>query len=197
MNRCTACKVAGEDRGGEPELHRVRPRDRLVERRVPVERRHGAEDLLAGERRGLGDVLEDRGGDQVALVVRARAARGTVPPSERACSIAPMTSVEGRLGDERPDLGLRVGGVADLAGCDPREQLVAEGVVDVVLDEDAARRGALLPGRPERAGVGRLDRAVELGVGGTMNGLWPPSSSWTRQLRARRPSRTARRRPSR
>src|SRR5881397_1866684 len=48
---------------------------------------------------------------------------------------------------------------------DPLEELAAEVVVDLVLDIDASRRRALLPGRPEGAGVGRLDGGIELRVG--------------------------------
>ena len=56
--------------------------------------------------------------------------------------------------------------VADLAGRDPREELLAEGVVHRLLHEDPARGGALLARRPERARVRRLDGTVELRVGG-------------------------------
>src|SRR5438132_144501 len=55
--------------------------------------------------------------------------------------------------------------VADATALDPGQQLLLERVVDLVLDVDAARRRALLAGRPEGARVGRLGCAVEVGVG--------------------------------
>ena len=147
-----------------PNSHRVRPLDRLVEGGEPVERRDRAEHLLAGEVRVVGDVLEDGRRDEVALAVAALASR-----QHRAALVAPPLDrgedvVARALADERADLGLRVGRVADLARGDAREELLAEGVVHGLLDEDPPRRGALLAGRPERARVGGLDGAVELGV---------------------------------
>ena len=73
--------------------------------------------------------------------------------------------LERALVDERADLGRGVGRVADLARA-RRARGASRGTRRTrVLHEDPSRRGALLAGRPERAGVRGLDGAVELGVG--------------------------------
>ena len=158
-------EVAREDGCGEPEAHGVRALDRLVERRVPVERRHRAEDLLAGELRVVRKPFEHGRRDQVALVVRALAARQDgAAVAARAIDRAEDV-LHRALVHDRADLDLGIGRVADLAGRHAREQLVAEHVVHRVLDEDAPGRCALLARRPERACVGSFDGAVELGRG--------------------------------
>ena len=63
------------------------------------------------------------------------------------------TSVAGSVGSPTTPRSIRA------------SRLLAELVVDAVLDVDAPGRRALLAGRPERAGVGGLDGAVEVGVG--------------------------------
>ena len=165
VKRCVACRSRVKIEAESPNSHRVRPLDRLVERREAVERRHGAEDLLARELGVVGEALEHGRRDQVAVVVGALAAREHGAALGRAPLDRGEDLLHRALVDDRPDLRLGVGRIADLAGRDAREQLLAERVVDGVLDEDAPRRRALLARRPERAGVRRLDRPVELGVG--------------------------------
>ena len=156
-------EVTGVDRGGEPERHGVRALDRLVERPVPVERRHRAEDLLAREVRVVGDVLEDRGRHEVPLAV-ALAAREDAAALGAAALDRGQHVLHRALVDEGADLRLGIRRVADAAGRDPRQERVAKRLVDVLLDEDPPRRRALLARRPECAGVGRLDGPVELRV---------------------------------
>src|SRR5262245_9414086 len=158
-------EVTREDRRREAEGHGVRALERLVERGEAVERRHGAEDLLAREERVVGDLLEDGRRDEVALVVGAVAARGDDSSLGAAALDRCQHVVEGGLGDDRADLRRGVRRVADLPSRHAGEQSLAERVVDGLLDEDAPGRGALLPRRPERAGVGGFDRPVELRVG--------------------------------
>src|SRR5205823_2028640 len=103
--------------------------------------------------------------DQVGLIVAARAARDdgaalTTTTLDRGKDI-----LELRFADDGTDLGRRVERVADLAALDACEERVAEPAVDGVLDVDAARCGALLAGRPESAGVRRLDGTAEVCVG--------------------------------
>ena len=68
------------------------------------------------------------------------------------------------LVDDRADLCVRIGGIADAARVDPLKQPAAELLVDRILDIDPARGGALLPGRPERARIRRLHRPADVGV---------------------------------
>ena len=134
-------------------------------RRVAVERGDRPEDLLARELGVVREPLEDGRRDEVALVVRTLASREHRAACRAALDRA-QDVLQGALVDDGADLDLRIGGIADLPGGGSREELLAEAVVHGVLDEDATSRGALLPGRPEGARVGRLDRAVELGRGG-------------------------------
>src|SRR6266542_6449805 len=52
-------ETGGEDRRREAVLDRVRPPQRLVQVGEAVERRHRAEDLLAGEERIVGEAFEE------------------------------------------------------------------------------------------------------------------------------------------
>src|SRR6185503_5516089 len=107
--------------------------------------------------------LEDGRRDEVAL------RGGPLAPREDAAAVTRRSRegaeglLERTLVHHRADLDLGIRRVADLAGSDTSEQLLAERVVDGVLHENPPRRRALLPGRPERAGVRGLDGTVELG----------------------------------
>ena len=68
------------------------------------------------------------------------------------------------FGDERTDLGSRVGGVAHRRPLDPFQQPSPELLIDRLLDEDPACGGALLARGQEGAPVRGLDRALEVGI---------------------------------
>jgi hypothetical protein len=88
-----------------------------------------------------------------------------VPPSSPAAGDAGKHLVELLLVHDRPTSVGRVGGVRRRRHGRSGRAGARELVVDAVLDVDAPGGRALLAGRPERAGVGGLDRAVEVGVG--------------------------------
>src|SRR4029079_14014686 len=136
---------------------------RLVEAGVAVERGHRAEDLRARELRVVPESFEDGRRDEVALLVGPLATGEDVAAVTPRALDRPEDVVEGALVHHRADLDLGIRRVAEPDGGHACEHLVAERVVDSVLHEDPTRRRALLPGRPERAGVRGLDGAVELG----------------------------------
>src|SRR5262249_36446172 len=163
-DRAPRGEVLREDRRGQAELDRVRPPERLVEIRDAVEGGHGPEHLLAREVCVVAYALEDGRRNHEAVLVSAAAA-GDHRAALRAAALDRGEDVaELRLVDDRPDLGLGIRRIADLAAGDAVEEPAAEVVVDRVLDVDSPRRRALLAGRPEGAGVGGFDGGVELRV---------------------------------
>src|SRR5215218_2943823 len=151
----------------EPVLHLVRGRHRLV---VAVDRddgQHGTEDLLLGDRRHRLHAVEDRRGEEVAVIELA-AGRPAAARHELALGPAdpriPLDLVgRGRV-DERTDVhGLVEPGAeaeAGGAGLEATDELVRDGAID----DHAAARGAALPAGPERGPQDSLRREVEVGV---------------------------------
>jgi hypothetical protein len=105
-----------------------------------------------------------RGRHEIAVVAAVLAAGEQFP----ALSTTVLDRLEHRVElmpvDERPELGARVGRVADDRPAHPLEQPLPELVVDVLLDEDAPRRGALLSRGDKRPGVRGLDGPPQVGV---------------------------------
>ena len=155
-----------EDRSRKPELDGIRTSQRVLQVRESVERGDRAEDLLAGEEGVVGDALEERRLEQVGLVVVGAPAAGEHRSALRLSALDPGEHLlELLLVDDRADLGRRVVRIADDTALHPGQQPAAEVVVDRLLHINPASRGAFLSGRPERAGVGQLDGAVEVRVG--------------------------------
>src|SRR5207248_2531309 len=69
-----------------------------------------------------------------------------------------------RLVDERPDVGPLLPAVAQLERGDALGEVGEEVVVDAALEDEAARRGAALTGRSERAPEHPLKGEIEVGV---------------------------------
>src|SRR5438876_173879 len=159
-------EIRGEDRGREPELDSVRALHRLVQVGEAIEGRHRAEDLLAREERVIADSLEDSRRDEVGLVAGALTAGEHLRALGLTARDRLHDLLELLLVDDRTDLGLRIGRVADLAAVDPGEEPLLERVVRLVLHVDPARSGALLACRPERARIGGLGRTVEAAYAG-------------------------------
>jgi hypothetical protein len=155
---------AREDRGREPVLDVVGAGQGLVERREAEQRGHRTEDLPACEVRRGADILEEGRLHEIAVVAAVLAAGEQFP----ALSTTVLDRLEHRVElmpvDERPELGARVGRVADDRPAHPLEQPLPELVVDVLLDEDAPRRGALLSRGDKRPGVRGLDGPPQVGV---------------------------------
>src|SRR3954451_6906595 len=180
-------ETVGEDRRRQPELDRVRTFDRLVEGVESVEGRDGTEDLLARQHRVVGDSLEQRRRDEVGLFVHAFAACEHVPSLAFPLVDRLEHVVQLLLVDERTDLGLWVGWIADLAARNPTEEPLPELVVDRRLDVDTTRGGALLARGPERACVGVLDRAAQIGVRSDDPRVWPTELALHALAEHRRP----------
>src|SRR5208337_429734 len=72
--------VAGPDCGGQAVLGRVPPVDDLIDVVELQDRQDRPEDLLAGDRHAIRDVVEDRRLDEEALVAETRAAGDALGP---------------------------------------------------------------------------------------------------------------------
>jgi hypothetical protein len=75
-----------------------------------------------------------------------------------------LEAVQEALAEHRPVQHRRVGRVADDGGLDPGEELLQEGVVDVVVDDRDAERGAALAGGAEAGEQRALGGEVQVGV---------------------------------
>src|SRR5438093_1064171 len=127
--------------------------------------------LFGREHRAVVDSLEQRRRDEVRVVVDAFAACEHLASLTLSLVDCLEDVVELLLVDERTDLGLRIGRIADLAAPDAIKEPLPELVVHRRLDVDTTRCGALLACGPERARIGGLDCSVQVGVAGHDQGV--------------------------
>src|SRR5205807_9743091 len=99
---------------------------RLLQRPEAVQRGHRAEYLLAGEELVVADVLEYRRRDQVRLRIGPLASRDQLSVLLAATLDPGHHVLELVLVDDRADLCVRIGGIADAARVDPLKQPAAE-----------------------------------------------------------------------
>ena len=161
-----ATALAGHDRGDQPVVGVVHRVDRLVEIAHGVQRRLGAEDLVA-----LVGVALREGGEahQPRPDVRGRQV-GLDAQHSLAARFARQGAVMGNLvegggGDERPHEDALLEGRPRAHAAQDARELLGEGVDHRRLDEQPAGAGAALPGgRADRDG-GLGDGKVKVGVG--------------------------------
>src|SRR4029079_19004429 len=128
-----ALDVGREDSGLEAVARRVRQLDRLVEGRVGLEGAYRPEGLVAREMRVCGRILDNGGPDELAVERAAGEDPRTTParlvdPREPPLALA--------RADQRADVGLLLGGIADDERLHTRQERVAEPVVDGLLAEE-------------------------------------------------------------
>src|SRR4051794_4940178 len=130
---------AGEDARLEPEARAVRPVDRLVEAVEGIDDDHRPEGFLAADLRLVGDVCEHGRLEQAVLLASgAHFAAGLGDPFGE-----PGARV---VVDDRADIGVVLGGIADLQRLDLRDEHVEERVEVRAVDVDPLHADAALAG---------------------------------------------------
>ena len=141
-------EVACEEAGLEAEVAVVDPVQRLVEVAEPIQDGHGPERLLAYDGGVPGHVLEERRVEEGALPLPAAedagaGVHGVLDPAVQTRRLL--------LRDHRPDVRLLLPRVSLHELARGRDQAVAEGVVDLFVDEDPLDADAALAGLVEGA----------------------------------------------
>src|SRR5262249_39802825 len=124
-----------------------------------------AEDFLLGDLHVIGDVVEHRGLDEVALAAAAIAADEEFGAFLLAGFDEPHDAIELLLGNLRPLRGLRIEGIADLLRLGFFQNFFDKLVVDLFLDEKPAAGTAALALVEEQAEVSALDGGIDIGIG--------------------------------
>src|SRR5262249_44772629 len=149
---------------GQAEARLVAALDYLVHIPELEDVHHRPEDFLLGDLHVVGDVVEHRGLDEVALAAAAIAADEQFGALLLAGFDEAHDAVKLLLGNLWPLRGLWVEGIADLLRPGFFQDLFDKLVVDLFLDEESAAGTAALALVEEQAEVGALDGGIEIGI---------------------------------